>query len=37
MRKITADYIFTASADPIKDGVIYVNDENIITKIHKRE
>jgi hypothetical protein len=33
MRKITADYIYPISSEPLKNGVIVINDEGIILDI----
>jgi len=37
MRKITADYIFTVSADPIKNAVVITDDHGKILAIDQRE
>jgi len=37
MRKISADYLFPVSSDPIKNGVILLDDEGAILKLDSRE
>jgi len=37
MRKITADFIFPISSEPIKNGVVIVDDSGKILQIDKRE
>ena len=37
MKKISADHIFPISSEPIKNGVIIVDDEGTILQINKRE
>lgn len=37
MRKITADYLFPVSSEPIKEGVVVLNDEGTVLSIDARE
>ncbi len=37
MRKISADYVFPVSSDPIKKGVILLNDDGTVLQIDPRE
>jgi cytosine/adenosine deaminase-related metal-dependent hydrolase len=37
MRKISADFVFPVSAQPIKEGVIVLNDEGTILQIDSRD
>jgi len=37
MRKISANYIFAESGKWLKNGIIHLNDENIITKVQHTE
>ena len=36
MRKISADYIFPVSADPIKEGVVILDNEGRILQLDER-
>ena len=37
MRKLTANYIFPVSGEPIKEGVVIVDDQGVIKSLEKRE
>lgn len=37
MRKITADYIYPITSEPIKDGVLIINENNKIVEVSSRD